>query len=216
MTVHQVWRFPRNDDDLSMYMPTSGLQQLNSEELAHVRDIIWLYHTHPNTQDKCCSIVVQRIRAPVDVVWSVVRRFDNPQAYKRFIRSCSMRGDGQVGSTREVRLISGVPADSSTERLEILDEERHVLSFKIVGGRHRLRNYHSVTTLQEADANTATIVVESYVVDVPEGNTTDDTQTFADTIVKYNLQSLARLSEHQVRRQQGRNHLLLHDTHRRE
>lgn len=122
-----------------------------------------------------------------------------------------------MGSTREVSVVSGLPAASSTERLEILDDERHILSFKIVGGQHRLRNYHSVTTLHdfELDGKPATIVVESYVVDVPEGNTREETRHFADGIVKYNLQSLARMSEHLARSQQSANRLLRHDTHRR-
>ncbi|KAH7432063.1 hypothetical protein KP509_07G006400 [Ceratopteris richardii] len=112
-----------------------------------------------------------------------------------------MNGDGRVGSTREVEVVSGLPAASSTERLEILDEERHIIGFRILGGQHRLRNYHSVTTLHPAElnGNLSTIVIESYVVDIPEGNTMDDTRAFVDTIVKYNLSSLARVSELQVR-----------------
>ncbi|KAM0892960.1 hypothetical protein ACQ4PT_025433 [Festuca glaucescens] len=87
----------------------------------------------------------------------------------------------------------GPPAASSRERLEILDEERHVLSFSVVGGEHRLRNYRSVTTVHPDVSET--LVVESYVVDVPPGNTPDDTRVFVDTIVKCNLQSLARTAE---------------------
>eukprot|EP00250_Pteridium_aquilinum_P002898 c13138_g1_i1 orf=259-921(-) len=209
MTVHQLWRFPRDTRDLAVLRGsednsssfTPGLNQVGSEELSRLRDLIWRYHTHMTSTDQCCSMVVQRIRAPVDLVWPMVRRFDNPQAYKHFIKRCSMRGDGRVGSTREVELVSGLPAASSTERLEILDEERHILSFKIVGGEHRLRNYHSITTLHESelDGKPATIVIESYVVDVPNGNTIEDTRAFADNIVKYNLTSLARISEHQAR-----------------
>lgn len=44
-----------------------------------------------------------------------------------------MRGDGRVGSIREVVVISGLPASTSTERLEVLDDEKHVLSFSVVG-----------------------------------------------------------------------------------
>uniref|UniRef100_J3L5F3 Bet v I/Major latex protein domain-containing protein n=2 Tax=Oryza brachyantha TaxID=4533 RepID=J3L5F3_ORYBR len=40
-----------------------------------------------------------------------------------------------------------------------------------------------------------TVVVESYVVDVPPGNTKDETRMFVDTIVRCNLQSLARTVE---------------------
>ncbi|KAG8096356.1 hypothetical protein GUJ93_ZPchr0013g34802 [Zizania palustris] len=147
---------------------------------------------------RCCSAVVQHVAAPAAAVWSVVRRFDQPQAYKRFVRSCALlAGDGGVGTLREVRVVSGLPAASSRERLEILDDESHVLSFRVVGGEHRLKNYLSVTTVHPSPAapTAATIVVESYVVDVPPGNTPEDTRVFTDTIVKCNLQSLAKTAE---------------------
>ncbi|KAG0476998.1 hypothetical protein HPP92_013412 [Vanilla planifolia] len=156
------------------------------------------HHEHSLGPKQCCSAVVQAVQAPVQIVWSMVRRFDNPQAYKHFIKSCHVVvGSGGVGTLREVRVISGLPAVTSTERLEILDDERHVLSFRVVGGKHRLTNYLSVTTLHEAPASDGggTVVVESYVVDVPPGNTTEDTRVFVDTIVKCNLQSLARTAE---------------------
>uniref|UniRef100_A0A0D3FHD0 Uncharacterized protein n=1 Tax=Oryza barthii TaxID=65489 RepID=A0A0D3FHD0_9ORYZ len=127
-------------------------------------------HAEPGS-GRCCSAVVQHVAAPAAAVWSVVRRFDQPQAYKRFVRSCALlAGDGGVGTLREVRVVSGLPAASSRERLEILDDESHVLSFRAV-------------------------VVESYVVDVPHGNTADETRMFVDTIVRCNLQSLARTAE---------------------
>jgi len=93
------------------------------------------HHEHAALAGQCCSAVVQAIAAPVGAVWSVVRRFDRPQAYKHFIRSCRLvDGDGgAVGSVREVRVVSGLPATSSRERLEILDDERRVLSFRVVG-----------------------------------------------------------------------------------
>jgi abscisic acid receptor (PYR/PYL family) len=155
------------------------------------------HHEHAARAGQCCSAVVQAIAAPVGAVWSVVRRFDRPQAYKHFIRSCRLVDGGgavAVGSVREVRVVSGLPATSSRERLEILDDERRVLSFRVVGGEHRLANYRSVTTVHEADAG-GTVVVESYVVDVPPGNTADETRVFVDTIVRCNLQSLARTAE---------------------
>jgi abscisic acid receptor (PYR/PYL family) len=37
--------------------------------------------------------------------------------------------------------------------------------------------------------------VESYVVDVPEGNTEEDTRMFTDTVVRLNLQKLAAVAE---------------------
>lgn len=107
-----------------------------------------------------------------------------------------MIGDGGVGSIREVTVISGLPASTSTERLELLDDERHILSFRVVGGEHRLNNYLSVTSVnefkkeEEGKVYIYTIVLESYIVDIPEGNTVEDTKMFTDTVVKLNLQKL--------------------------
>ncbi|KAK3014088.1 hypothetical protein RJ639_009493 [Escallonia herrerae] len=154
------------------------------------------HHTHAARPNQCCSAVVQAIAAPVSTVWSVVRRFDNPQAYKHFLKSCQVIfGGGEVGTLREVLVVSGLPAASSTERLDILDDERHIMSFSIVGGDHRLNNYRSVTTLHPSPAGNGTVVVESYVVDVPAGNTKDETCIFTDMIVRCNLQSLAQIAE---------------------
>ncbi|CAI8612788.1 unnamed protein product [Vicia faba] len=168
-----------------------------------VPDAVARYHTHAVSPNQCCSAVIQEIAAPVSTVWSVVRRFDNPQAYKHFVKSCHViLGNGDVGTLREVRVISGLPAAVSTERLEVLDDEQHVISFSMIGGDHRLANYRSVTTLHtspisdsEGNHRTGTVVVESYVVDVPPGNTTDDTCVFVDTILRCNLQSLAKFAE---------------------
>lgn len=167
-----------------------------------VPDSVVRFHTHPVGPNQCCSAVIQRISAPVSTVWSVVRRFDNPQAYKHFVKSCHVIvGDGDVGTLREVRVISGLPAASSTERLEILDDERHVISFSVVGGDHRLANYRSVTTLHpEPSGDGTTIVVESFVVDIPPGNTRDETCVFVDTIVKCNLTSLSQIAVNLNRR----------------
>ncbi|MCO5574143.1 hypothetical protein L7F22_027923 [Adiantum nelumboides] len=198
MSVHQLWKFPRGAEDLEAMQNARNrlMEQLTGEELAHLHDAIWSYHRHAVDADKCFSIVVKKIRAPIHVVWSSVRRFDNPQAYKPFVRSCSMTGDGQVGSTRVLELVSGLPAASSMERLEICDNERHVLSFKILGGQHRLNNYCSTTTLHDCSVHgkLATLVLESYVVDIPAGNSREETRLFADNIVKYNLQTLAHVS----------------------
>lgn len=106
-----------------------------------------------------------------------------------------------MGSLREVHVISGLPAALSIERLEILDDEEKVMSISIVGGDHRLNNYRSVTTLHRTAAvdgggdGDGTVVVESYVVDVPQGNTKEETRVFVDTIVRCNLQSLAQIAE---------------------
>ncbi|XP_039070574.1 abscisic acid receptor PYL4-like [Hibiscus syriacus] len=159
-------------------------------------DMVSAYHIHNSGSDQCCSAVVQSINAPVETVRSVVRRFDNPQAYKHFLKSCHVIvADGNVGSLREVHVISGLPAAFSTERLEILDDEHHVLSFSVVGGVHRLNNYRSVTSLHASNKGNGTVVIESFVVDIPPGNTREDACTFVDTIVRCNLQSLAQIAE---------------------
>ncbi|XP_015087369.1 abscisic acid receptor PYL4-like [Solanum pennellii] len=175
---------------------TSGKQRTPIPCTTQVPDSITSHHTHFVSPNQCCSAVIQRISAPISTVWSVLRRFDNPQAYKHFVKSCHViGGDGKVGTVREVRVISGLPAANSMERLEILDEERHVISFSVVGGDHRLVNYRSVTTLHSDQSSGTTIVVESYVVDIPHGNTKEETCVFVDTIVKCNLQSLAQIVE---------------------
>lgn len=68
----------------------------------------------------------------------MVRRFDQPQKYKPFVRRCVVRGNLEIGSLREVDVKSGLPATTSTERLEVLDDNEHVLSIRIIGGDHRL------------------------------------------------------------------------------
>ncbi|OIV98415.1 hypothetical protein TanjilG_16742 [Lupinus angustifolius] len=164
--------------------------------LKSLADTVACSHAHVVGPNQCCSVVTQHISAPISAVWSVVRRFDNPQGYKNFVKTCHVvaGGDGvRVGTVREVTVVSGLPAASSTERLEILDDERHVISFSVVGGDHRLRNYRSVTTLHADSEGNGTLVVESYVVDVPQGNTKEETCAFVDTIVRCNLQSLAQI-----------------------
>ncbi|KAK9059705.1 hypothetical protein SSX86_020409 [Deinandra increscens subsp. villosa] len=161
------------------------------------------HHTHPVGPNQCSSTIVQSISAPVETVWSVVRRFDNPQAYKHFLKSCDVIiGDGDVGSVREVRVVSGLPAGSSMERLEILDDEKYVMSFRVVGGDHRLENYRSVTTLHSSPTcDGSTVVVESYVVDVPAENTKEETCVFVETIVRCNLLSLKHMAQKLAQKQ---------------
>ncbi|URE47263.1 Glycosyl hydrolases family 28 [Musa troglodytarum] len=151
------------------------------------------FHRHEPKENQCSSSVVKHIKAPVHLVWSLVRRFDQPQRYKPFVSRCIMQGDFAVGCLREVNIKSGLPATTSTERLEQLDDNEHILSIKIVGGDHRLQNYSSVVTAHPEiiDGRPGTLVIESFVVDVPEGNTKDDTCFFVEALIKCNLKSLA-------------------------
>uniref|UniRef100_A0A0D9YPJ7 Uncharacterized protein n=1 Tax=Oryza glumipatula TaxID=40148 RepID=A0A0D9YPJ7_9ORYZ len=184
----------------------------SEEERRELEGVVRAHHTFPAAEraagpgrrPTCTSLVAQRVDAPLAAVWPIVRGFANPQRYKHFIKSCELAaGDGAtVGSVREVAVVSGLPASTSTERLEILDDDRHVLSFRVVGGDHRLRNYRSVTSVTEFSSPSSPpspprpycVVVESYVVDVPEGNTEEDTRMFTDTVVKLNLQKLAAVA----------------------
>ncbi|GMI93490.1 PYR1-like 11, regulatory components of ABA receptor 5 [Hibiscus trionum] len=149
------------------------------------------------TPNQCGSSLVQAIDAPLPLVWSILRRFDSPQAYKQFVKSCTLSaGDGGIGSVREVMVVSGMPAATSMERLDRLDDDTHVMMVSIIGGDHKLVNYRSTTSLHESGSeNGKTVVVESYVVDVPAGNSTEDTRSFADMIIGCNLRSLARVTE---------------------
>nr|XP_010925746.1 abscisic acid receptor PYL8 isoform X2 [Elaeis guineensis] len=97
-------------------------------------------HRHELRENQCSSTLFKHIKAPVHLVWSLVRRFDQPQKYKPFVSRCVMQGDLGIGSVREVNVKSGLPATTSTERLEFLDDNEHILSIKIVGGDHRLKS----------------------------------------------------------------------------
>ncbi|WOK91500.1 hypothetical protein Cni_G00191 [Canna indica] len=163
----------------------------------NTQEMVRRHHSRFPGPGQCSSVNVQYVAAPLPVVWSLVRRFDRPQDYKHFLKDCDLSaGDGGVGSVREVTVISGLPAETSTERLEALDDDKHLMSFSVLGGDHRLRNYRSTTTLHAADGRgEGTVVVESYVVDVPPGNTAEETCIFVDTIVRCNLKTLANISE---------------------
>ncbi|XP_047332608.1 abscisic acid receptor PYL4-like [Impatiens glandulifera] len=177
-------------------MPPDHPLQSTTESSIHVPESISRYHIHNKLieSNQISSTVIQEIAAPISTVWSIVRRFDNPQSYKHFIKTCQViNGDGRVGTVREISVISGLPAANSKERLEILDDESHVISFSVVGGDHRLSNYRSVTSLHPN--SDGTVVVESYVVDTPAGNTKEDTCAFVDMIVRCNLQSLAQIAQ---------------------
>nr|GLL49222.1 abscisic acid receptor PYL8-like [Ipomoea trifida] len=178
------------------------------------------HHKHEVRENQCSSCLVKHIRAPVHLVWSLVRRFDQPQRYKPFVSRCIVQGDLEIGSVREVNVKSGLPATTSKERLELLDDDEHIFSMRIVGGDHRLRvvlkfhpesqllilshpafknmqNYSSIVTVHPEiiDGRPGTLVIESFVVDIPDGNTKDETCYFVEALIKCNLKSLADVSE---------------------
>ncbi|KAK9145401.1 hypothetical protein Sjap_005304 [Stephania japonica] len=160
-------------------------------------EFVFRHHRHETRENQCSSAIVGHIKAPINLVWSLVRRFDQPQRYKPFVSRCVVQGGVNIGSVREVNVKSGLPATTSTERLELLNEEEHILGIRIVGGDHRLRNYSSILTLhpETIDGRPGTMVIESYVVDVPDGNTKDDTIFFVETMIRCNIKSLTEVSE---------------------
>ncbi|XP_057508285.1 abscisic acid receptor PYL8-like isoform X2 [Actinidia eriantha] len=141
----------------------------SSTEIEYIRK----HHRHHLTENQCSSVLVKHIKAPVHL------------------------GNLEIGSLREVDVKSGLPATTSTERLELLDDDEHILSIRIVGGDHRLRNYSSIISVhpEVIDGRPGTLVIESFVVDVPEGNTKDETCYFVEALIKCNLKSLADVSE---------------------
>ncbi|KAF1893325.1 hypothetical protein Lal_00001782 [Lupinus albus] len=165
----------------------------SSVEMEYIRR----HHTQEIGENQCSSALVKHIKAPLPLVWSLVRRFDQPQKYKPFVSRCVVKGNLEIGSLREVDVKSGLPATTSTERLELLDDNEHILSVRIIGGDHRLRNYSSIMSLHPEiiDGRPGTLVIESFVVDVPEGNTKDETCYFVEALIKCNLKSLADVSE---------------------
>ncbi|KAL0412193.1 UNVERIFIED_CONTAM: Abscisic acid receptor PYL5 [Sesamum latifolium] len=120
----------------------------------------------------------------------------NPHIFIGLHLESDIKGDLK-GSVREVNVKTGLPATTSTEMLELLDDQEHILGVKFVGGDHRLKNYSSITTVHPEiiDGRPVTLVIESFVVDVPEGNTQDETCYFVNALINCNLKSLADVSE---------------------
>ncbi|KAL8519453.1 hypothetical protein ACS0TY_010402 [Phlomoides rotata] len=112
-------------------MIAKGLSEMEKEYINK-------HHKHEIKENQCTSFLIEHVKAPVHLVWSLVRRFDQPQKYKPFISRCVSEGNLEIGSLREVDVKSGLPATTSTERLELLDDDQHILRFRIVGGDHRL------------------------------------------------------------------------------
>ncbi|KAI5006011.1 hypothetical protein ZWY2020_033254 [Hordeum vulgare] len=80
------------------------------------------------------SLVAQRMPASGCAAWPIVRNFGNPQRYTHFVRTSALvAGDeASIGKAWEDTFVSGLPTFTSSERLEILDDGRHILSFSIV------------------------------------------------------------------------------------
>uniref|UniRef100_A0A0D9WQT7 Uncharacterized protein n=1 Tax=Leersia perrieri TaxID=77586 RepID=A0A0D9WQT7_9ORYZ len=176
--------------------------ELREEEMEYMRR----FHRHNQGGNQCTSFVAKHVRAPLQTVWSLVRRFDQPQLFKPFVRKCVMQGKIETGCVREVTVQSGLPATRSIERLELLDDNEHILRVKFIGGDHMLKNYSSILSVHSEviDGQQGTLVIESFVVDIPEGNNQDDICYFVENMLKCNLRTLADVSEEHLARSAAR------------
>ncbi|KAM7266219.1 hypothetical protein ACFE04_004116 [Oxalis oulophora] len=87
------------------------------------------------------------------------------------------------------------------KKLLAIPDQRHTLK-SMRNDLHKILPAKSLELLKETkctllnefngkdDGEVYTIVLESYTVDIPEGNTVEDTKMFVDTVVKLNLQKL--------------------------
>ncbi|PTQ26729.1 hypothetical protein MARPO_0508s0001 [Marchantia polymorpha] len=174
--------------------PMFYLASLNTAE----KERIGRFHTSESGSHQACGHVYKEIEAKSDHVWKILRQFDKPHIYKEFLVGCRMvEGDGTPGSIRHVQVQTGLPATDSIEQLELLDEENKVLSFRILGGDNRLKNYTSVTSVADrtlVNGRQGCLVIESYIVDIPDGNTGDQTVSVVNTIIRTHLNSLDRIT----------------------
>ncbi|KAG6554653.1 hypothetical protein Mapa_003671 [Marchantia paleacea] len=179
--------------------PIYYLASLTSEEEARAKR----FHVQEKGSNQARGFIYKEIEAPSDHVWKVIRRFDRPQAYKKFLVGCCLiRGDGGPGSIRRVWLQPELPGKYSIEQLELLDDENQVLSFRILGGEHKLKNYTSITSVANRTLTTGklgSLVIESYVVDVPEGNTEHQTNVIVHTLIRTHLISLEKITRFEQR-----------------
>ncbi|KAK9706791.1 hypothetical protein RND81_07G151600, partial [Saponaria officinalis] len=121
-------------------------------------------------------------------------------AYKYFIRSSSSSSSSSPGDGvfRNITHVTGLPAETSIERPDELDDDMHVMVFSLVGGDQsdRLVIYQGVISVHEDNTNNInteficrtyiTVFKNYYAVDV------EDARVFVDTIVGLDLKSLAR------------------------
>jgi carbon monoxide dehydrogenase subunit G len=81
--------------------------------------------------------VSERIEAPSDRVWELVRDFGGVRRYAAGIEKCSVEGSG-VGAVRTLSLAGGAEL---RERLEAIDDARRRLSYSIVSGPIPVASY---------------------------------------------------------------------------
>uniref|UniRef100_A0A803MDZ6 Bet v I/Major latex protein domain-containing protein n=1 Tax=Chenopodium quinoa TaxID=63459 RepID=A0A803MDZ6_CHEQI len=113
-----------------------------------------------------------------------------------FIRtSYSTSSSNVVGTFRHITFVAEFPSTLSIERLDELNDEKHVMVFSVVGGDHscRIPNYRGTISLVEecnekSGGQKRTIVTEKYTVNVPEDSNEEETRYLVDTLVGFNSQ----------------------------
>lgn len=86
-------------------------------------------------------------------------------------------------------LVFGVLGNFSMERFDELDDEFYVMVVSIIGGNYRFVNFilKIMVVVLFDDEVDKMVVVESYIVDVLEGNSEEDIILFVDIIIRYNF-----------------------------
>ncbi|KAH7300145.1 hypothetical protein KP509_24G046400 [Ceratopteris richardii] len=136
--------------------------------------LIERYHRNNIAPGQTCKVQTKRINAPIETVWSFVRRFDNPREFRSTITRCEIINDivpDTIGCIRRVEIIPGMSVKESVERLHTFDEINYQIGFELIGGDLGLEHFRSLITLHPDIENgqPGTLVIDSYAVDVPEG-----------------------------------------------
>eukprot|EP00897_Mesotaenium_endlicherianum_P006943 jgi/Mesen1/6277/ME000324S05315 len=172
-------------------------QGLDAHHLEHVRK----FHDRKVGAEEAYNVVYQPVRASPEAVWSVLRDFHRPQRFRWAIGSCELNlPEGEqlhAGVTRRMTTVTGIPGSYITERLDWLCDEERVLGYTIIDTDFRLEGCHTVISVHKdvVDGEVDTLVIQSYVITPPQGNSQEETVLLLDTIVKQNLKNLAESSK---------------------
>ncbi|KAH7300143.1 hypothetical protein KP509_24G046400 [Ceratopteris richardii] len=99
--------------------------------------LIERYHRNNIAPGQTCKVQTKRINAPIETVWSFVRRFDNPREFRSTITRCEIINDivpDTIGCIRRVEIIPGMSVKESVERLHTFDEINYQIGFELIGG----------------------------------------------------------------------------------
>jgi uncharacterized membrane protein len=104
---------------------------------------------------------VATIKQPIEPVWAVISSFGAIKTWMPAIDSCSIEGNG-IGAIRTV-LWGG---QSLKERLEILDDQKHIISYRLLDSPNLPMRGAFGTIILEAQADSQTHI--TWVSDAEE------------------------------------------------